>query len=1095
MFAQDYRPKKFSEVAGQETAVATLKSIAMTDKFPVRALLLQGAYGTGKCVPAGTRVITQKGYQPIETLFEDPEEGFNDADFTVNTRQGKAKATKFYYERLAEVLTVTTKNGRTIRGTAKHRVMAEYAENLQDEIVEVASPSVAALRMARALGTTYTLPSISEPIRIKEFGQAWPIEGITHNLSVDESMTIGSSEKVRLLNPHLKQDLFPLGLMNKGFTVLFSTTPQEFGEHNPQEAWTCGAIMGSGGRHHSGPEFYFMGTKEMCQTFAIKAGWHGPLVHTLKWSGTYHYGISPSKDDVVDVQLPYAFEGDVIPATMNWDIESRWEFLEGLRFSGILKVIAGKFLINTRSKLVADTVFEVLTTVGRPPIRYELDSNSGKIYIVEADRVSEVPSILVSLSEFEPNHSPYTEEYLRDEVETITTTNESVYDLTVPGVEEFYAQGTYNHNTTLSRLFAKAVNCEQFKKTGEVCNECAGCLEAERSGSLTYREYDATRVGNVDAIKSLLDSLQIKNFDGRRVITVDEVHTCLDYRTPLMTTNGAIEIKDLVNSADDYSVESVNYETGEVQVKKVIGKYDNGQDDLCKWYRIQWDGGVARVTENHTFFKNGVKVQAKDLKSGDKLDSVQWAISPEAEQVMIGTLLGDSIVLKDNREKVDSARSRCQRFANGKSAILQMAQGVDQLDYLRWKASFFGSLVGKEGVARNGRIYRYSFKVREVENYRGPHSSADGFKGLNREILEKMGPLAWLCWYLDDGHYNKRGFIEISCTNLGVEGANLVKEFCAEKFGWNLHVYSHAEKRSNKLYVKLRWHKDDSRSFFDFVKGLIDIECINYKVPAEYRGTITPRAPKRELVRESLEIQIREFEKEEWITGGKKSDWFRRFNIEVEDNHNYTLPGGLLTSNCSRQAQSALLKVLEEGIPDTIFVFATTDAVLKTIESRSVKLDFFQLPKDVIIKRLKDVVAIEGIDITEDQLNAIAFKSQGHMRNALSVLEHFSIAGDEAIRTPQSDVKQYFLNCLKKQPTDDVILRIMQYPLLDVQAAIRDFIVNCFKVTEGLEGRIRQKGLSFQIFKYFYTPEAQQAFHDEVGMEILLRAFAEQLSR
>lgn len=723
MFAQDYRPKKFSEVAGQETAVATLKSIAMTDKFPVRALLLQGAYGTGKCVPAGTRVITQKGYQPIETLFEDPEEGFNDADFTVNTRQGKAKATKFYYEKLAEVLTVTTKNGRTIRGTAKHRVMAEYAENIQDEIVEVASPSVAALRMARSVGTTFTLPSISEPIRIKEFGQAWPIEGITHNLSVNESMTIGSSEQVRLLDPHLKQDLFPLGLMNKGFTVLFSTTPQEFGEHKPSEAWTCGAIMGTGGRHHSGPEYYFMGTKEMCQTFAIKAGWHGPLVHTLKWSGTYHYGISPSKDDIVDVQLPYAFEGEVVPATMNWDIESRWEFLEGLRFSGVLKVIAGKFLINTRSKLVADTVFEVLTTLGRPPIRYELDSNSGKIYIVEADRVAEVPSISVSLSGFEPNHSPYNEEYLRDEVETITTINESVYDLTVPGVEEFYAQGTYNHNTTLSRLFAKAVNCEQFKRTGEVCNECAGCLEAERPGSLTYREYDATRVGNVDAIKSLLDSLQIKNFEGRRVITVDEIHAS------------------------------------------------------------------------------------------------------------------------------------------------------------------------------------------------------------------------------------------------------------------------------------------------------------------------------------------------------------------------------------SKQAQSALLKVLEEGVPDTIFVFATTDAVIKTIESRSVKLDFFPLPKDVIIKRLKEVVAIEGIGITEDQLNAIAFKSQGHMRNALSVLEHFSIAGDEAIRTPQSDVKQYFLNCLKKQPTDDVILRIMQYPLLDVQAAIRDFIVNCFKVTEGLEGRIRQKGLSFQIFKYFYTPEAQQAFHDEVGMEILLRAFAEQLSR
>lgn len=661
-------------------------------------------------------------------------------------------------------------------------------------------------------------------------------------------------------------------------------------------------------------------------------------------------------------------------------------------------------------------------------------------------------------------------------------------------VQSILLQGAWGSGkTTLARIFAKAVNCKEFHKTGEVCNQCESCLDADRPSSLLYREYDATRVGNVEAIKALTESLQIKNFEGRRVVCIDEVHTCLDYRTPLMTTNGAVEIKDLVNSGDDFTVESVNYETGKVQVKKVIGKYDNGQDNLCKWYRVQWDGGVARVTENHMFFKNGVKVQANDLKSGDKLDSVQWVISPEAEQVMIGTLLGDSIVLKDHREKVNSARSRCQRFANGKSAILQMAQGVDQLDYLRWKASFFGSLVGKEGVARNGRIYRYSFKVREVENYRGLHSSADGFKGLNREILEKMGPLAWLCWYLDDGHYNKRGFIEISCSNLGVEGANLVKEFCAEKFGWNLHVYSHVEKRSNKLYVKLCWHKDDSRSFFDYVKGLIDIECINYKVPVEYRGTITPRAPKRELVRESLEIQIREFRKEEWVTGGKKSDWFRRFNIEVEDNHNYTLPGGLLTSNCSRQAQSALLKVLEDGVPDTFFVFCTTDEVIKTIKSRSVHLEITTLPKEQIFNRVKKVAEAEGLSLTEPQLESIYIKSQGHMRDALSCLEHFSIAGEEAFKTSIQDFRRYVLKCLKHEEKEQVLISLLQYPLHDIQASIRYFLTSCFTATEGFEAKIRQKGLSLKLFRFFYSVEAQQAMKEEAGIEILLRSLAESL--
>ena len=422
-----------------------------------------------------------------------------------------------------------------------------------------------------------------------------------------------------------------------------------------------------------------------------------------------------------------------------------------------------------------------------------------------------------------------------------------------------------------------------------------------------------------------------------------------------------------------------------------------------------------------------------------------------------------------------------------------MTQGIDQLEYLRWKVSFFGSLKGKEGVQKGGRVYRYSFKVRELEKYLCLHSSRTTCKKLTLEILEKMGPLAWLVWYLDDGHYRKEGFIEISCTNLGLEGANLIKEFCLEKFGWDLHVYSNVDKRSNKPYVKLIWHKADTESFFDYVKGLIDIECINYKVPQEYRGVITPAEPKRELVKESLEIQIRELKKEEW-TCGKVSDRYRRFNIEVEDNHNYTLPGGLLTSNCSPAALNALLKTVEEGVPNTIFVFCSTEDILPTIKSRSICIDIELIPEVEIIKRVKYVAESRGIQITDAQLAVLASKSQGHMRDALSILQSFEMCGEQALKTSFSLVRGFILSALshKKEKAEELLDEILRFNIVDIKRSLYVFIKSLFTSVQGTpEYTLLKKNIANSLFGYFFSPQASVALRDEIGIEILFRAFFE----
>ncbi len=99
------------------------------------------------------------------------------------------------------------------------------------------------------------------------------------------------------------------------------------------------------------------------------------------------------------------------------------------------------------------------------------------------------------------------------------------------------------------------------------------------------------------------------------------------------------------------------------------------------------------------------------------------------------------------------------------------------------------------------------------------------------------------------------------------------------------------------------------------------------------------------------------------------------------------------------QAFNALLKTLEEPPPHVKFVFATTEpqAVLDTIVSRCQRYEFRRISLDDIVARLMHVASQEGLSMGEDVLREIAVKSEGGLRDSLSLLDQLvSFAGAEA---------------------------------------------------------------------------------------------------
>lgn len=649
-------------------------------------------------------------------------------------------------------------------------------------------------------------------------------------------------------------------------------------------------------------------------------------------------------------------------------------------------------------------------------------------------------------------------------------------------------QGGYGcGKTTLARIFARAVNCPEFKKTGEVCNTCEDCLAILEGRSEFYQEHDAARVGNVDSIKSLTEQLTFKVAENKtRVITLDETHACLDYRTPIeLYDNSTIEAKQLVESDRKYYVKSVNLKTSKVEKREVVSKFNNGIDRDTPWFVVKWDGACARVTANHKFYINGEKVEVSSLVSGVKLDSVKPWFSPEAKQVLIGTCLGDSSVSVKSPGRKGTLRHFSQSNLHP-TVIVQMMQGKKQHDYLEWKADFFRPFVRKIGDTRE--IERYTLKIPHYLHSLILKCKTEVVKNIT-ELLPEMGPLAWLCWYLDDGYLSPSRHIEISCTNIGEEGALSVKEYCKRVFGWDLRVYVKEEKRfkTTKPYVKLRFTREDSDKFFQYVSGLIDIPCINYKVPEEYRGKTLYEASEERLVPVSEEVFISSYEDYYGHSHRKESEKIR-YNLEVEGNHNYTLPGGLLTSNCSTQAMTAILKVIEEGIPNTVFVFCTTEALMKTVMSRSCLITINTVPEKIMKEHVLKIAESKGITLTELQAEAIVVKSEGHVRNAMQVLDHFSIVGEEAIKTPYELISKIILKLLKKEDFSDLIIELSLYRTSDIAPTVALFLKNCFLGRGAFETKVRDTGIAKTLFNHFYTPQVRQALNDEYGVTLAFQS-------
>ena len=123
----------------------------------------------------------------------------------------------------------------------------------------------------------------------------------------------------------------------------------------------------------------------------------------------------------------------------------------------------------------------------------------------------------------------------------------------------------------------------------------------------------------------------------------------------------------------------------------------------------------------------------------------------------------------------------------------------------------------------------------------------------------------------------------------------------------------------------------------------------------------------------------------------------------------------------SKHAENAFLKTLEEPPPYVVFILATTEKnkILPTIISRCQIYDFNRIKEAEIVEYLNQICKKENIEFELPALNLIAKKSDGSMRDSLTILDRVVNYSNSKILIKETSI---LLNVID----DDKYLEIVQ---------------------------------------------------------------------
>jgi recombination protein RecA len=358
---------------------------------------------------------------------------------------------------------------------------------------------------------------------------------------------------------------------------------------------------------------------------------------------------------------------------------------------------------------------------------------------------------------------------------------------------------------------------------------------------------------------------------------------CFSYGTRVQLADGTTEkIGKIVQ--DQLPVEVMSYDPARNAVvpKKVVNWFDNGNADHFLQFAVARSGSGGRAqfaaTPNHLIRTPGGWREAGEILVGDRvLVTEPKLLSDQQLQVVLGSWLGDGSTLPSRSGRNDV------RF--------RLGHGPGQPAYLDWKTSLLDNIAHAERGSATGARFVDFTPLPELAELQSS-VCIEGQKVISEDYLKALTPLALAIWYCDDGSFSLRspgvqqgtaggsGQIEIGVEAISPGSRRRLQDYLSDV--WELDVTLRSAGRRGKAV--LTFSPASTARFQEIVAPFVP-ESMNDQLLPRFRGQCAVQPEFAEPAQELVPARVLDVR----VKPATRS--MRKFDIEVEGNHNYFVDG------------------------------------------------------------------------------------------------------------------------------------------------------------------------------------------------------------
>lgn len=369
---------------------------------------------------------------------------------------------------------------------------------------------------------------------------------------------------------------------------------------------------------------------------------------------------------------------------------------------------------------------------------------------------------------------------------------------------------------------------------------------------------------------------EVKGIYEGHVDVEEKLDGCFQSSTRIRLTNGETEhIGKIVKNKLPLEVLSYNFKTNRLESKKIVNWFVNG--NTKEWLHITCKGKTVsmttklKVTGNHMIYvkkdNNIKKIRADEIKIGDIVLKPVYKLDYIERQLIYGSLLGDASIAL---------------IGDSQNARFSVGHSEKQVKYLDLKEKILHRLLPYRDTVISGYgSTMHRFRVKALPELTSIYNkcSVNKKKKVTREWINELGVMGIAFWYMDDGStvLNVKGNprAHFATNSFSNEECDLLVNYF-KNMGYDASYIDHG--KGNTLSLST----ESSEKLFNEISFFIP-QSMQYKLPVHCRHEITfwdnydfDKMIGMNLVESDvLSIDnVVEYNRE-------------KFDIEVEDNHNY----------------------------------------------------------------------------------------------------------------------------------------------------------------------------------------------------------------